>query len=146
MRTLSSLKTEKLAIKSSLSGIAAVERLESELLKMPQVDIPTKEYYGHKVYSREIFLKAGSVAVGRTHKYDHISILISGRMTIWTPTHGVHVVQGPSVTEAKAGMKRAGYAHTDVHWVTAHYFDDIGDPFEILTIGRYSDYLQYIES
>jgi hypothetical protein len=122
-----------------------IERLEAS---MPKNDLQPSHYYGNNVYVREIFFKAGTIATGITHRHDHVSIMISGHMTIWTPEDGVHDVFGPHITEVRRGMKRAGYAHKDTHWVCA-----FGVPNELprdeildfLKFDRYADYLSFLD-
>lgn len=129
--------------------VAQIEALEATMESMPQVELPTNHYFGKDVYVRELFFKKGTVATGRVQRVDHVSILISGHMTLWTPDRGVHEVYGPSITEVKHGMKRAGYAHTDVHWATAHGVKDAGEYskdmlLEFLTFRYYGEYLDFL--
>jgi hypothetical protein len=80
-----------------------------------------------------------------------VSILVSGHMTIWTPESGLHDVHGLSVTEVKPGMKRAGYAHTDVVWITAHATEGVSQDLhptqqemeELLTTKTFSEFADF---
>ena len=128
--------------------IEKIERMEEVILQHPQVELPVNHYFGQDVYVRELFFKKGTIATGRVHKFDHISILISGHMTIWTPEKGVHDVFGPSITEVNSGMKRAGFAHTDVHWCCAYGVKDLDDYaadelLDFLTFRYYGDFLKF---
>jgi hypothetical protein len=94
----------------------AIERLEAEVLKLPQVDLHTTHALAGGVYARTIFIPAGTVLTGAVHKKDHINIL-QGDITAWTEG-GVRRFTGHHVLESKAGAKRAGVAHADTTWTT----------------------------
>ena len=111
----------------------------------------TKHYFSGDMFARETLFRKGMAAIGATHKYDHLSIMVSGHMTIWTPEKGLHDVHGPSVTTVKKGMKRAGFAHEDTLWVCVFNTHDIdmtetSDPFDVLTFEKYEQYLTYLNS
>lgn len=128
-----------------MSGRDAVKRYEDMLIQLPQLDMPVEHFFGDGVYVRKLILPKGACATGRIHKYDHVSIVVSGDMTIWTEESGVHRVTGHSVVEVKAGMKRAGVAHEDTVWLTAHRMDRLS-PSEIvdfLTVVTYDEYEAY---
>lgn len=127
-----------------------VEAFERRLLESPTVMEDPKQYYGQNVCVRTQFFPSGFVAVGKVHKYDHVSILLKGAMTIWTP-EGTVTVRGPSITEVKAGMKRFGYAHEDTLWaiacgIPAQMHGATPDEFsEFQTLGTHKEFLQFIE-
>jgi len=128
--------------------ISKIEQLEQLMLREPQLDIKPNYYFGKDLCVKEIFFKQGTIATGLIQKFEHVSILISGHMTLWTPFNGVHEVRGPSITEVKPGMKRAGYAHTDVHWLCAYGIRDVenynqDEITEFLTFRYYGEYLDF---
>lgn len=148
---------ENLALQQVLGGnltradaIREIEAYELLLAQGQPIEAPVNHYFGKDIYARELFFKKGTMATGRVQKVDHVSILISGRMTLWTPELGVHEVVGPSITEVKHGMKRAGFAHTDVHWVCAYGIKDAANKTaeeltDILTFRYYGEYQEFIE-
>jgi len=149
---IESIKTAfaSLSGKPLASAIVAIDRLETIMKSMPGhgKPPPSKHYRGNHIIARESSFPAGTIAIGRVHKYDHISIMLTGHMTIWTPDKGLHDVFGPDVTEAKCGMKRAGFAHTDTRWVCVFGADlpeeaDDEEIMEYLTFERYGDYLSF---
>ena len=159
MRKLSSLNSslplknnsnllQELKNTNIMTSISKIEEMENLMLTMPQAEIPTNHYFGEDVYVREIFFKKGTVATGLVQKRRHVSIMLSGHMTLWTPFDGLHEVKGPHITEVEPGMKRAGYAHTDVHWLCAYGVRDndnlsIDEIMDFLTFRKYSDYLSF---
>jgi quercetin dioxygenase-like cupin family protein len=100
-----------------------IERLEGYLAALPQVSIPPVHRFAPGLYVREIAIPAGTLMTGKAHLTDHVSIMLSGRMTVRTE-QGMQTLEGPNVFISPAGTKRVGYAHTDVRWVTVHRNDD----------------------
>ena len=119
-----------------ISGAAPekIEALESQLLKMPQVEIPVKEGLANEMYTREILIPKGTILTGRVHKYPYVDIMLSGDITVATPD-GVKRLTGANVCDGVPGRKRAGFAHQDTRWVTVHRTDqvDLDDMIEYLT-------------
>lgn len=95
---------------------ADIERLESLVLQLPQVDLRTEQALSGGVYARTIHIPAGTVLTGATHKKDHINVVI-GDITVSTDD-GMKRLTGYHVIPTKAGMKRAGFAHADTVWTT----------------------------
>jgi hypothetical protein len=95
------------------------ERLEAAMLRMPQVAIPVRHFFAAGLYAREIVIPAGVTATGKVHREEHVSIMVSGDMTIDTE-EGVRRVSGYNVFIAAPGTKRVGYAHEATVWITVH--------------------------
>ena len=115
------------AVRSALTeSREAVQRLEREVLKLPQVDLQTKHCVSGRMYARTIFIPAGTVLTGATHKRDHINIL-QGDISVSTD-EGMKRLTGQHVLPTKAGMKRAGYAHADTTWTTICQTDETDIP------------------
>ena len=93
-----------------------VDRLESFILQMPQVDLQTTHALSGCVYARTIFIPAGTVLTGAVHKKDHINV-VHGDISVSTDD-GMKRITGYHVLPTKAGMKRHGFAHGDTHWTT----------------------------
>ena len=55
-----------------------VVRLEQEIRKHPQVEIPVEHYFSRGVYAREMRCPAGAVITGRIHKYSQVNIRSKG--------------------------------------------------------------------
>ena len=94
----------------------AVSQLESIVLTVPQVDLQTQHKLSGGMYARTIFIPAGTVLTGATHKRDHINVMV-GDITVSTD-EGMRRLTGFNVLETKAGMKRCGFAHADTQWTT----------------------------
>jgi len=94
----------------------AVKRLEQFVLQAEQTDLQTQHCLSGGVYARTIFIPAGTILTGATHKKDHVNIVF-GDISVTTDT-GVERITGYHVLPTKAGMKRAGFAHADTYWTT----------------------------
>lgn len=107
-------------------------------------------YHAPGLYAREAIFKKGSFSVGRVHKFQHISIMLSGHMSLWTPHDGIKEVVGPSVSVVQPGLYRAGYAHTDVHWVCVIGKEAMDVPecdlLDMFTFSTFSEYKLHVEN
>lgn len=93
-----------------------IERLESFLAQVDQVDLGTTHALCGGVYARTIFIPAGTVLTGAAHKRDHLNVM-QGDITVWTES-GMQRLTGQHVLPSRAGAKRAGWAHADTWWTT----------------------------
>lgn len=92
------------------------DALTDALLKLPQVDLQTTHVIAGGLYARTIKIPAGVVLTGAIHKKDHIDIM-QGDVTV-TTHEGTRRLTGHHVFETKAGLGRAGFAHTETLWTT----------------------------
>ena len=111
-------------------------------------EVPLNHYHGDNLYVRQAVYAKGSVIIGRVHKYDHVFMLLSGKITIWTK-EGKGTFAGPMIIESKAGIQRIGYAHTNVVCVNMHGIlggcsDEESE--EVLTVADESAFLEFIGS
>lgn len=97
----------------------SIQRLHAAMLDMPQVDIVTEHTFGPGVYMRTITIPAGVTLVGKTHKTEHIFMVLKGDITLVTDEGRIRV-QAPYQCVSKAGVKRAGYAHTETVCANVH--------------------------
>ena len=103
-----------------------IDALESGLLQMPQIDIPVQHRFAEDagLYAREIVIPKGALMTGRVHKFQHVSIMISGDMTVLTET-GMERVKGYHTWICPPGTKRVGYAHEETRWLTVHHSEQM---------------------
>lgn len=101
---------------------AQIDTFEAALLQQPQVNIPVEHRFAEQenLYAREIVIPAGTLMTGRVHKHQHVSIMISGDMTVLTET-GMQRVRGYHCWICPPGTKRVGYAHAETRWITVHH-------------------------
>jgi hypothetical protein len=96
-----------------------VHFLESEMRKMPSVEIPVKHYFSQGVYAREITIPADTLLTGEIHKYEQLNILSKGEISVMTE-EGVKRISAPFTIVSPPGTKRIAYTHTEVVWTTIH--------------------------
>ena len=103
--------------------------LITDLEAMMQTEIDTgtlevaednlNEIFCNGMYSREITLSSGTVAVGEIHKQDHINILSKGTVLVFTED-GIQEIVAPHRWVGTAGTKRATFVKEDAVWTTFH--------------------------
>jgi len=99
-----------------------VERLQAEMVKMPQADLTTEHYFSPGMYMRKVFRPAGTLIVGKVHKEPHFFLCAKGEIIAWTE-NGMKRLQAGDVVESKPGTKRVTLAVTDAIGVTIHRTD-----------------------
>jgi hypothetical protein len=114
--------------------------VEEQLKKEPQIEIPLKHYFAHKVYAREMKLKATTLIVGKVHLYPNLNILSEGEASVFS-IDGVQRLNAPATFIGSKGSKRLIYAHTDITWTTI-LGTDLVDPEKIADEFTAYDYTQ----
>jgi hypothetical protein len=113
------------------------------------VEASLKHYRGDNLYVREAHFSKESVAIGRVHKYDHVFILIKGRVTLWSK-EGRTTYTAPTIIESKSGTQRVAYFREDSICMNIH--GCIDDEFsnesaeEMFTVKSQRDYLEFINT
>lgn len=96
-----------------------IERLEDHLVQHEQVEIPATHRFAAGLYAREITIPKGTLMTGKVHRHEHVSVMLSGDMTVLTES-GMRRVKGPQTFISPPGTKRVGYAHEETVWLTVH--------------------------
>lgn len=99
-----------------------IDRLQAEMVKMPQADLKTDHYFSPGMYSRRVFRPAGTLIVGKVHKAPHFFLCAKGEIIAWTET-GMRKLEAGDVVECQPGTKRVTLALTDAIGVTIHRTD-----------------------
>ena len=99
-----------------------IDRLQSEMAAMPQVELVTEHSFSPGMYLRKVFRKAGTLIVGKVHKEPHFFLCAKGEIIAWTETGMRHLYAG-DVVESKPGTKRVTLAVTDAIGITIHRTD-----------------------
>ena len=131
------------AVNELLSGKVneKIEKMESELLTLDQIQMPVEHRFINGMYAREITIPKGTILTGAVHKFDYVDIMLSGDIAVATPD-GVKRLKGINIMEGPAGRKRAGYAYEDTRWLTVHKTDTtttegIEDVLTVRTIAEF---------
>jgi hypothetical protein len=96
-------------------------RLEREMRARPEicVELEPNHHFAPGLYARELFIPAGTVLTGKTHRNEHFNICI-GDITVWTED-GMKRLSGYHRLVSSPGTKRVGYTHEDTVWITFHH-------------------------
>ena len=105
-------------------GLEAIYRLQAEMVKMSQAELPTDHFFADGMYCRFLFRSEGTLIVGKVHKKEHFYIVCCGTVRV-TTDDGVKDVTGPTVIVSHPGTKRAVYALTDATCLTVHRTDKV---------------------
>ena len=95
--------------------LAKPEVIERLYLEMPQVECPVVHHFGPGVYIREIHMPKGIVALGHHQRFDHLNVMLRGKVAMICDDDVVRVVQAPYIYTGKPGRK-FGYVMEDVVW------------------------------
>ena len=74
---------------TELSPSQKVEALESHMLEHPQVDCPVVHHFGPGIYVREVHLPKGALALGHAQRYEHLNIMLQGKVAMPSPDGGL---------------------------------------------------------
>jgi len=102
---------------------ARVDDLKEVMLQQDQVDCPVIHRFGPGVYIREIFVPAGTLAIGHRHKFEHMNVFLKGRVTILDDDGTARELVAPMIFAGKPGRK-FGYIHEDMVWLNIYATDE----------------------
>ena len=68
--------------KKSLEIIGNMANAEKALLEMPQVECSVVHHFGPNLCIREVFMPAGTLAIGHKQKFEHMNIMLSGKVMV----------------------------------------------------------------
>ena len=100
-----------------------IDRLQAEMVKMPQAELKTEHFFVPGMYCRRVFRPAGTLIVGKVHKQPHFFLCASGEIIAWTEK-GMKKLQAGDVVECKPGTKRVTLATQDSIGITVHKTDE----------------------
>lgn len=101
-----------------------VLRLEAALQEIPhlspeEINALTRHHFANGTYVREFLIPAGHCVVGKIHRHEHFTFIMSGDVIVQTEDGPVEM-SGPRILVTQPGTKRAIFAVTDSLWVTVH--------------------------
>jgi hypothetical protein len=131
-----------------------VEYLEKLLINSGSPDViignsdelPLTHSFCDGIYTREIVIKKGMVAIGKIHKHDHAFFLLKGTLMVCTE-NGVQEMVAPFYGTSKAGTKRVVVATEDCVFVNVHpnpdNVEDIEKLEEKFVVSSFEEYDKY---
>jgi len=109
--------TERFA--SCDTSLPMIEQLETVMLDMPQIDVPVVHHFGPDVYMREAIMPEGSFIIGHEHTTEHYNIVLTGRASVLVDGV-IHEMKAPCIIKSKANVRKIGYIHETMRWLTIH--------------------------
>lgn len=100
-----------------------------DMLKMPQAHCPVVHHFGPGLCVREVFMPAGTLAIGHLQKFDHMNVLLKGSVMVVNDDGSTHVLKAPMMFIGKPGRK-VGYVLEDMVWQNI-YATELKNPDEV---------------
>ena len=91
-----------------------LEAILPELRALPQLDCKEKHYFGPGLYVREVTMPAGAAVIGKSHKTEHLCVMLQGRMRVKNENGEVVELVAPATFVGKPGKKIAYILETVV--------------------------------
>lgn len=108
-----------------------VNQIDRTLAEMPQQEMPLFHVFTPGLYTRSIFMPAGSFLTSRIHIFEHPFVISAGIVSVWCDEKGWEVLRASHIGVTKAGTRRILYIHEDTIWTTFHVTDET-DPDKIV--------------
>jgi hypothetical protein len=87
--------------------------------ELEQVECPVEHFFAPGLYTRKCTIPAKSVVVGKMHRHQHPTFLLSGTVRINTDK-GMETITGPHIWISQEDAKRALYTVTECVFATVH--------------------------
>jgi hypothetical protein len=107
---------------------------QSEILKE---QYPLKQHIEGGIYTRELFMKKGSIVISMIHKQKHPSFLLKGKVSYLTDKGEVDTISAPHTIFTQEGSQRVFYVHEDTQWCCVYKTD--AETFEEAELDVYVD-------
>lgn len=106
-----------------MAGVASGEMQEAEC--------PVEHYFAPGLYTRKCSIPADSVVVGKMHRHQHPTFLMSGTVAINTDK-GLELIHGPHIWISQTNAKRILRTVTDCVFATVHLNPDDATDLEAI--------------
>ncbi len=107
-----------------LTKEAPIMRLQEAVCALPQFDgFKTEHYFANGMYMRTVWRPAGVLTVGKLHKHEHFSVVLTGEVLIHVDGQAKRFCAGDVFVTAPM-TKKAVYAVTDATFMTVHKLID----------------------
>jgi hypothetical protein len=106
----------------ALKSLAKLDNPERALLEHDQTPCPVTHHFGPNLCIREVFMPAGILAIGHCQKFDHMNILLKGKVMVVGDNGNLVTLTAPLMFVGKPGRK-VGYVLEDVIWQNIYATD-----------------------
>jgi hypothetical protein len=108
-----------------VAPFSSIAELEAYMRTQPQPDCyKTTHKFVNGMYCRTFWMPAGHLVTGHRQRHDHLIMLLSGEVEIYTDGGGAIPFTAGTVVASAAGSKRAVYSVTDAELMTIHRLPD----------------------
>lgn len=108
-----------------------LNRCDAELVQYGETECDLTHRFTPNLYTRELFLKAGTLGTTVLHLTTHPFFIIKGDISMWYREVPLIRCKAPYIGITNAGTRRMLYAHEDSIMVTCHA-TTLTDPDEII--------------
>lgn len=105
---------------AKVTTMGAVLALQDRLLQMPQIECPLEHHFAYGICGRVMRMKAGSLIVGKMHRFSTLNTLLEGEIGIGMPGQEPELMRAPCVFVSEPECKKVMIAVTDVLFMTTH--------------------------
>jgi hypothetical protein len=96
-----------------------IEKVEEQLLQLPQLDCPLVHRFAPSVYMREVTMPAGSFVIGHEHKTEHFNVVLSGKARVMIDGV-IEDIIAPCVFVSKPSVRKVLFIVEEMKWATIH--------------------------
>lgn len=93
----------------------SIEEVEDRLLQHPQVECPVIHRFSPGLYIRELFMPAGTFAIGHHQNFEHFNVMLKGKVLMLNDDGTTSEVVAPVTFTGKQGRK-IGVILEDMVW------------------------------
>jgi len=106
----------------ALQELMSLDAPEQAMLQLPQVECSVVHHFGPGVCIREVFMPAGTLAIGHKQKFEHPNIMLPGKVLVANDDGTTQVLTAPMIFTGKPGRK-IGYVMEDMVWQNVYATD-----------------------
>lgn len=106
----------------ALRELMSLDAPEQAMLQLPQVECSVVHHFGPGVCIREVFMPAGALAIGHKQKFEHLNIMLRGKVLVANDDGTTQVLTAPMIFTGKPGRK-IGYIMEDMVWQNVYATD-----------------------
>ena len=115
--------SELSVFRSFLPSIQDIEAIEAQALKLPQVACDVIHRFAPGIYIREVFIPAGTFAIGHKQRFDHLNVFLKGKVLIVKEDRSTELLTAPMSFTGRPGRK-VGYILEDMYWQNIYATDE----------------------
>lgn len=99
----------------------SIDKLEATMeSNFQKIECPLRHIFTPGLYTREIFMPAGSLITSKIHNSEHPFIVSQGVVTVFADGQDAVIIEAPYMGITKPGTRRVLLVHEDTIWTTFH--------------------------